>query len=316
MRSQAALPSLFAWALIGLGVAGPVAAQQARIPGTSVTIAVPQGFRFSRRFPGLENPTTGSTVTIIEYPPEAYADLAPVFESPISVDKRFASEGVRITRLEQLTVDGAPVPLAIGGQEINRKEIAKYIALLGGAKTKSKTVVITFNVTDSDSLSASDVEAALKSTRLAPVETEEQKLARLPFTFKTVPPFHAATVSDTTVLLTSFEGADPSGGKPMIMIAKVPTGALPSETPKMAEKMLRDMAGFRDAEISEQGPVAFAGGQGQSISAVAGGRTMIQYLRVLPGGSLIRVVARADTAELEKVRDAVKAIAQSVQLPH
>jgi hypothetical protein len=99
-----------------------------------------------------------------------------------------------------------------------------------------------------------------------------------------------------------------------MMIGKAATSAAPAEARQAAEKMLRSLGGFADAQIKEQATKPFAGGEGQYIAAVAGDRTVLQYLRVLPGGSLIRLVARGDSAAIDELRETIAAIAASVEL--
>ncbi|HET8698684.1 MAG TPA: hypothetical protein VFO94_14425, partial [Gammaproteobacteria bacterium] len=102
--------------------------------------------------------------------------------------------------------------------------------------------------------------------------------------------------------------------KPMLMINRAATQSGPSEMAQASEKILRGMSGFADAELAEQKPVTFAGGDGYFIAAVAGGRTMLQYLRVFSNGTYLRLVARGETGAMEEARDAIAKIADSVML--
>jgi hypothetical protein len=151
--------------------------------------------------------------------------------------------------------------------------------------------------------------------RLGRLPTVEEQVAQLPFTFKAVAPFRIANFANGTAMLASFEGRDPSGDKPMIIIGRASTRATPREAPQEAEKLVRQMSGFGNAEIEEQNEVTFAGGDGRYIAAAAGGRTIIQYLRVLPNGNYLRLVARGRTAAMTDANAAIKEIADSVALP-
>jgi hypothetical protein len=171
------------------------------------------------------------------------------------------------------------------------------------------------NIADSSELGRSGIESLLRSVTLGHVQTVEEKVAQLPFTFKAVAPFHAGDVlPGDIVTLPSFDGRDPSGQKPIILIGRSPTSATPSETLQTAERILRSTGGLADAQITEQAPVPFAGGQGYFIAAVAGERTILQYLVVLPGGTYLRLMARGATDAIGEVRPAVKEIADSVEL--
>jgi hypothetical protein len=100
----------------------------------------------------------------------------------------------------------------------------------------------------------------------------------------------------------------------MILIGRASTSSTASETAQAAERVLRNMSGFADAEITERGAVQFAGGDGHYLTAVAGNRSMVQFLRVFSNGTYLRLVARGETSEIDAVRPAIKEIADSVTL--
>jgi hypothetical protein len=147
-------------ALAAIGTVAPARAQLVRIPGTTVTMNAPPGFKIARGFRGLENPDTGSTITVGELPPDAYSELAQIFESPKTASSRYRD--VHFTRIEQVTIGDEQIPLAIGGQKKQNKEVTRYIALLGGPKTNTNTTLINFEVADSASLGRGEIEDVLK----------------------------------------------------------------------------------------------------------------------------------------------------------
>src|SRR5262245_48050422 len=59
----------------------PSGPQRLTIRGTSVTLTAPPGYTASRSERGIENTTTGTTITISEASAEAYAGLADRFKS-------------------------------------------------------------------------------------------------------------------------------------------------------------------------------------------------------------------------------------------
>jgi hypothetical protein len=207
------------------------------------------------------------------------------------------------------------VPLAIGGQAENGREIKKYIAVMGGPQSSTNTTLITFSITRSDPLSQNDVEGVLRSVSLARMPTLDEKVARLTFTFRAVAPFQITEAEGVSALLGIVDKTGPPGAKPAIVINRAGTNASPAETPQVSERLMRGVSGFSNAQISEQAPATFAGGPGYFISAVADNLTVLQFMRVLPGGRYIRLVARGETAALESVRAAVVEIASSVEIP-
>src|SRR5206468_12964734 len=100
--------------------------------------------------------------------------------------------------------------------------------------------------------------------------------------------FTASPHANTATLLTS-DGADTTGLKPIAVINRGATTALPSESAKLAEQNLKMMAA--NAVIKERAQKPFAGGQGAYLSAVVDKRTVLVFLRVLPGGSYLQVLA-------------------------
>ena len=286
-------------------------AQLVQIPNTSVTLAAPQGFRIARTFAGLENTMTASTIQIAEYPPEKYAETAAVFASPKTASTRYASEGVRFTRIEPVSLESGSVPLAIGQQVKNGKEFQKYVTVVGGGDTK--TVLVTFTIGAPQAMSRSDVDAVVRSIKVKRLPTLEETLAGLTFVFKAVPPFRFTAAPDSyTAMLATFDGTDSTGLKPIAVITRAGTDALPSESAKTAERSLKTMAA--NAVIKERATVPFAGGQGAYLSAVVEKRTVLLFLRVLPGGSYLQLLAVGETMQMDDARDAVKQLAASVDL--
>jgi hypothetical protein len=307
---------LLACALASAGIVQAASAQLVRIPGTLVALEAPQGFKVARTFRGLENVRGGSSITVEELPADSYPELNAAFSSPKSASTRFADQGVRITRIEPLALDSGPVPLAIGEQAFNGREFTKYIALMGGPHAGTHTVLISFNLSSATPLRQSDVEAVLRSVAIARLPTLEEKLSQVPFTFRAAPPFHVVdAMPGSAVILSTAERVDPAGKKPMIVIGKVATAASPAEVAQTNERELRTVPGFKDAPIGEQKVTQFAGGQGHFISAAADGKTVLQFLRVLPGGSYIRFLASGETGAIEEVREAINETAASVELP-
>jgi hypothetical protein len=286
-------------------------AQLVQIPNTSVTLAAPQGFRIARSFAGLENTMTGSMIQIAEYPPDKYAELFSVFASPKTASTRYASEGVRFTRIEPVSLESGSVPLAIGQQVKNSKEFQKYITVFGGGEAKA--VLVTFTIGAGQPMSRSDVDMVVRSIKVKRLPTPEETLAQLAFVFEAAPPFRLTAAPDpNTAMLAAFDGNDTTGLKPLAVITRVGTSALPSESAKTAVQSLKAMAG--NAVIKERATLPFAGGQGAYVSAIVDTRTVLLFLRVLPGGTYLQLLAVGETAQMADVTEAVKRTAASVEL--
>ena len=300
---------------LALGLASSASAQLVSVLGTLVALAPPNGFTLAKTFSGFENKRGGSSITVEEMQPKAAADITAAFSSPKAVTTRFASQGVSITRIDRVALESGDAPLAVGEQSFKGSDFVKYMTLLGGRDGKN-TVLITFNLSAATPLRQSDVEAVVRSVSIGRAPSLSDKLGQMPFTFKPAPPFHTAdAMPGTAVILATLDGVDPQGKKPLIVIGKVPTSASPAENEQVNEREMRTVPGFREAPVTERRNTPFAGGTGNFIMAAVNGRTVMQFVRVLPGGSMLRMLVTGDTPTIEGARQAILDIASSVELP-
>jgi hypothetical protein len=276
------------------------------IRGTLVTLVPPPGFKVSRTARGIENAETGSTITVAERSGEAYAQLAEMFKSPKNLSAGFGQQDVTIRSVRQVAVGDGYVPFAIGTQPRRGAagELVKYLALLRG----DKTTLVTFTIGDR-SFTEADAEALIRSIELAPAATTEELLEQLPFTLRVVEPFRVANVNARSAV--TLETGEEDG--PVIVVGRGASRALMGDEARVAVEVLKTTGGFVDAVIGEQGPAPFAGGDGYRVSAVLADRTIVQYLRIVPGGYYLRFVARGETTALQAVETAIAEIAASVE---
>jgi hypothetical protein len=289
-------------------VAPSTAQESVAIPGTSVTLTPPAGFTVSRAGRGLEN-DAGSTITISERSAESYAELAETFGSARNLSAAYAEQKVTIRSVRQFDAPAGPVQFAGGSQNSKGREIIKYFALLKA----DKTVLVTFSMVDR-SFSDADAEAVVRSVAVAPAATLEEQLAGLSFTFSVVEPFRVAQVGRrSTVTLEAGEGGATSMTRPVIVIGSGQSQAVMGDEPRVAVELLRNTGGFREATITAQGPVPFAGGAGYKVVGVVEDRTVIQYLRIIPGGSYLRFLARGPTSAIQSAETPIAGVADSVE---
>jgi len=303
----ASVGAVVAAALLAVALVQPAGAQdRVAIRGTLVTLVPPPGFKVSRSARGIENTETGSTITIAERPGNAYAQLAEMFASPRNLSRGFDQADVTIRSVQQISVGDGYVPFAIGTQPrpAGGRELVKYLALLRG----DKTTLVTFTIGDR-SFTQADAEALIRSIELKPAPTTEELLEQLPFTLRVVEPFRVTNVATRTTV--TLEAGEKDG--PVIVIGRGGSQALMGEEARVAVELLKTTGGFVDAVIGAQGPAPFAGGNGYRVSAVIADRTIVQYLRIVPGGYYLRFVARGETTALQAVEAAVEEIAGSVE---
>ena len=313
MRSRAVVS---AWQLMAASIvmciAIPLHAEQVVIPGTSVSMEVPAGFSISQSYSGLVNPADGSNIMVVELPADDHAKLSALFSDLAAVRREFSRQNVVVERTRTLVVRGKPVPMIIGTQPGPAGNVGKYAAVLQG----DTTVLITFNVFDASNLTADIVEKTISSVSLSPALTLKQKVDQLPFSFSAATPFRVNNVVlGLSVALTSFEGADPTGSRPVVLVSRA-IGPLPANlTPaQMAQQLIHKVKGFEKAEVRVIKPTVFAGGDGSYMEATIDARKVVQYLTVRGGDELVHLVAYGSKAELDGAMTAVSAIAESVAI--
>src|SRR5262245_24240046 len=282
--------------------APPQGPQRLPIRGTSVTLTAPPGYTASRSERGIENTTTGTTVTISEASAEAYAGLADRFKSAKSMTDGYANQGVTIRTVR--SVDGK-IPFAVGRQTKDGKDLTRYLALLKG----DKTVLVSFTSPDR-SFTEADAEAVLRSIELTPAPTLQERLAQLPFVFRAVEPFVVKDGINRQAV--NLEVKD-DRAQPTVTIGFGRSQALMGEEARVAVELLKGTGGWRDAQITSQAPAMFAGGNGYRITAAVEDRVAVQYLRIISGGQYIRFLARGTTSGMQNAETVITELASTVE---
>jgi hypothetical protein len=279
----------------------PQGPQRLPIRGTSVTLTAPPGFTPSRSERGIENTTTGTIVTISEASAEAYAGLADRFKSAKAMTDGYANQNVTIRTVRN--IDGK-IPFAIGRQTKDGKDLTRYLALLKG----DKTVLVSFTSPDRNFTEA-DAEAILRSVELTPEPTLEERLAQLPFVFRAVEPYVVQNVINRQAV--NLEVKDDKS-QPTVTIGTGRSQALLGEEARVAVDLLKGTGGWRDAQITAQEPATFAGGKGYRITAAVEDRVAVQYLRILPGGTYLRFLARGTASAMQNAETVITELAGTV----
>jgi hypothetical protein len=312
MESRAHARKFARWvAMVLAGILGavsmPARSQEAvAIPGTSVRLTLPAGFKVAGR--GLEN-DAGSTITVSERSAEGYAELAATFASAKNLSAAYAAQGVTVRAVRRIDAPVGPVLFAAGTQSFRGRNTTRYFALLKG----DKTVLLSFNLADRG-FSEADAEALVRSVSLTPAPTVDEQLAGLSFTFEVIEPFRVASIRGRdTVTLEAGSDDQPDNSRPVVVIGRGQSQAVMGDEARVAVELLKNTAGFRDAVVTAESPLPFAGGPGHVVTAVVEGRTVVQYLRIVPGGAYLRLLARGPTAAIEAAQAAIMQIASSVE---
>ena len=287
----------------------PTMAAEVAIPGTSVSLDAPDGYVLSSTFSGLEDASSGSSITITELPAESYDEVATMFSDLRNAAEGFATRGVVVERAERFALDDQTVPVLVGYQETSVGRVEKYMALLRG----EVMVLVAFNDRTKE-LTDSAVKQILASVRLGSAATLAQQLDELSFTFQAVDPFHTSrTLGGSAALLQTFEDIDPTGLKPAVVIGGSLRPMPPTLSPQsVARAVVLSTHGFEESEITVEERRSFAGTAGRYLEAVADNRKIVQFVSLAPDRTYIRLVAFGETSALDAVLPEVEKIAASV----
>ena len=283
-------------------------AQAVQVPGTSVSMNPPGGFELSGSFAGFQHPETSTSILIVEMPKAAYLEISPIFQSQESATPALASQGVTVTGVSSIDVNGEAVNLVQGTQSAQGSEVGKYLMVLGG----DMTTLITINVMN-DSLGESEAINALQSVTLGATASLAEQLGQLPFAYQDAAPFvHNQVMAGSTALITTFEGVDATGEKPIIIIANSLNSFELDDLQIASEKLVAQTADLKDAEVGTGEILDTSAGEAFRVEARAPGMLAIHYLWPKPDNTYLRLIAMGAPDMLEPLSAQVDKIATSV----
>jgi hypothetical protein len=126
----------------------PSFAQSVRVPGTTVTLAPPEGFSLAQQYPGFERPEAQASIMVTELPGPA-GDMIRSMTGPA-----LASKGVTLMSARDEVIKDKPARLLHVRQKTTRGEALKWILIAGDATT---TIMIVGTFTEGVSPGIGDV---------------------------------------------------------------------------------------------------------------------------------------------------------------
>ncbi len=282
------------------------------VPGSVVSLAPPAGFELAPNFSGFVSEDGRSSILIAELPGEASDSVSTLFADEATARERFLTQGVRVERLESLSVDGRVVPVAVGNQTAHGHTFDKWMAFFSG----SPAVLVTLQATAERGLTHKEAMRVLASVRLRQPATIEAKLSELPFTATAVAPFRRIdTLAGSAMLFTAGPlDADPEGRQPLVVVAS--QLSLPFNSDDLAEVSDQLIAGtvkIKGGTVVSRSEVEFAGIRGYRVDGIAPeGSRYRHYLALWPGERFVRLAAILPTGSGPEVEEAVDAMAASV----
>ncbi|WP_313440164.1 hypothetical protein [Stenotrophomonas sp.] len=308
--TRTALLALQALFLVGCSQASQ---PSVAVPGSVVSLAPPPGFAPAPNFSGFASEDGRASILVAELPADASAAVSGLFADEATARDRFASQGVQVERLESITSEGRTVPVVIGSQIAHGYTFGKWVALFSG----SPTVIITIQAPSDHELTHKQAMRALASVKLGTQAALEQKVAALPFSVRTEPPFRLLdTLANSAMVLTAGElDTDPEGRQPLVIVAS--QLSLPFDSDDLAQVSDQLIAGtvrVQGGTIASRGNVNFGGIVGHRVDGLTpDGRRYRHYLALWPGERFVRMVAILPTDSTHDVLDAVDGMAASVR---
>lgn len=285
------------------------------ITGTTVSLVPLDGFTPATTFAGLESASTKASLLIVELPPQAHDQLAPLFGDIDKARAGFARQNITVDDIEEIETGAGPAPLLTGSQEANGTSYDKWIVLLKG----EKTVMITVQSPDGADLDPDDIVTMLKSVSLGAPPGMADKLKALPFTVAAAEPFRIIdTLGGSGVLMTAGPlDADPSGTQPIIVVAYQLSAPIPADKLEAsAEALLKQTKNLETATITTRERVPFAGSSGVLLTGTATDRgtekRFAQYMATGADGRSVRLVAIAPASAYDGVKAGIEKVAASI----
>ncbi|MBS7543592.1 hypothetical protein [Ancylobacter oerskovii] len=247
----------------------------------SVGMQPPEGMTPIPGVAGFEDRAAKAAIVVMEVPHGDFDTIVKTFNRETLQQQGVTVEGQREIALP----DGGRGLVLTGYQSVGAVALKKWIMLAGG---KSQTALVTAQLPEESSSRYSDaaIEATLASVVFRAPPTQEEMLARLPFTFQSLEGFKVMRVlGNSAVLLVKGEEAAPQEGRPIFIAGVVPGEVGESERESLAKRAIASVPGVRDLRVERGGPLRIGGQPGIEIVANAAdlqtGKPMkvVQWLR-------------------------------------
>lgn len=313
-----ALGIAFGLALLPALLQPAAAKEPTAIPGTTVTLTPPDAFTPSSQYSGFENKKTGASVLVIEFPPEAYDQIAPTLFGNLEQAKtEFAKRQIKVETLSEVDTPNGKITLLKGEQVANGQTYEKWMALFKGGKT----VMLTVQAPEDDSLDEEQVVALVKSVKLGRPQSIAERVATLPYKIEAIEPFRFADIlaGNTALLVVGSKNVDPSGNMAILLVSQQLSGAsIADKVDAAAESLLHGTVGLTEARIEKRDTVTFAGAKGPrlegSFEEKGLKKRFLQVLSVQPDGKFVRLLATAKADEFDGLKPAIEKITAGVAL--
>lgn len=305
---RAVLAVLFAFAL----ATGALAADAVFPRGSAIGLVPPPGMGEAQRFGGFEDRANQSSILLVEFPAEAFDDIASGF-----TDQALAAKGVSVETREDFAIPGTTKAiLATGTQQAPDGIVRKWVLLARGERV---TALATVQVPEKAAVAYPDtaVRDALKTIAF---RSADDQVKALPFSLNELSGFRVIrTPGGATALLTAGpkDVIDPSE-QPYFVVSIGPGVPREDERPAFARRAMASVPGVRELRLERAEPLRISNQTGFEVIANAkDAKTgddvkIIQWLRFGPNAYMRMVgVTRADAfaeayPRMRAIRDGIE----------
>jgi hypothetical protein len=307
--------ALAAFIAVPVAQAQESAAQQ--IPGTNLSLAVPDGFEPQSLIEGnpvngFVNPETGAAIVAVEFDNSNYDQLAEAFGSIDGVNALFAEQKITADSVETVDTDVGAIPYMHGQQAFDDgSHTEKWIALLKG----DNTMVVEVTTAEDGELTTADIEALLKSATFSKGESLTDQIAALPFSVEVADPWVSYGVNEGNSLFLLAPSASGGGdATPTLLLTGVPNVEGMPGLQEAAESILQNA--FDSVNIEKSEAAQFLGGDGWVISGTAedsqDGHVQFMQWFATPGSGYMHVLAYAVPDAFAQLQPSIETVAGSV----
>ena len=250
---------LISFALLGATFAvAPARAADVLFPlGSRMGFVPPPGFEISKRFPGFENPDTGSSIVVVTLPPQAYPDI----ESSMTTEA-VKQQGVTEDKRESLTLANGKAVLVAGMEEENGQKYRKWM-FIGQVPEGAALAAVRVPAQALKTYSDEAIKASLVTLAIRAFVPLEEQLALVPFRLTELSGLRPVRVlGGTGVFLTDGPKDAPTPSDQPVFIVVIGQGGpeQAGDRANFARNLFTGLNDFKDVRIVSGDMLRLGGG--------------------------------------------------------
>jgi hypothetical protein len=280
-------------------------------PGLRIGLEPPGDLKPSAHFPGFEDIDRKVTVTILDLPASAYAELAQAAQAN-------NQRGLTDAKREDFSFRGGAGTLISALAQLNDVKLHKWILLATAAADKDLAMLLDVQVPDAALAVYSDavIRRALASVTFRPMPIQEQ-LGMMPFKINQLAGFRVVKVLPAGGVIMTEGPSNDIRNQPYITVS------IGRDSPEQADdraRFARDLlssAPLRDLRVQSADAMRIGGLPGYEIRAQAKGLndeplSLVQWLR-FGGGGFLRIVGVGRMADWDALFTRFRAVRDGIE---